>query len=196
MPTGYTAPVVDGTITKFSDFAMSCARAFGALIHMRDESNDVPIPEKIPEYTYAQDRLRELRKERTDFHLMSGGELEIMYETAMAERKRYAEECTLSTRASNARIAAMVKQVEAWVPPTPEHVGLKDFMISQLEMSYASEREPQGIPPLDLWRADKLADFERDIRYYTEDAEKEKKRNEERQKWLDNLRGSLPKEET
>ena len=43
MPTGYTAYVQDGVITEFADFAMKCARAFGALIDMRDESLDAEI---------------------------------------------------------------------------------------------------------------------------------------------------------
>ena len=35
MPTGYTAAVCSGEITEIKDFALSCARAFGALITMR-----------------------------------------------------------------------------------------------------------------------------------------------------------------
>lgn len=39
MPTGYTASVQEGKVTEFRDFAMECARAFGALVMMRDELN-------------------------------------------------------------------------------------------------------------------------------------------------------------
>jgi hypothetical protein len=44
MPTGYTAKLYDGD-QKFQDFAMECARAFGALIEMRDEPMNAKIPE-------------------------------------------------------------------------------------------------------------------------------------------------------
>jgi hypothetical protein len=37
MPTGYTAGVADGTITEFREYALLCARAFGACIMLRDE---------------------------------------------------------------------------------------------------------------------------------------------------------------
>lgn len=47
MPTGYTAAVEDGTITEFDDFAWQCARAFGALIMMRDDPMSAPIPQKF-----------------------------------------------------------------------------------------------------------------------------------------------------
>lgn len=40
MPTGYTADIKDGI--TFRDFALRCARAFGATIMQRDE--DISIP--------------------------------------------------------------------------------------------------------------------------------------------------------
>jgi hypothetical protein len=45
MPTGYTDCVRSGEVTEFADFAMKCARAFGACIEMRDEPSGTPIPE-------------------------------------------------------------------------------------------------------------------------------------------------------
>ena len=38
MPTGYTAGIADGTITNFEQYALRCIRAFGATMHLRDES--------------------------------------------------------------------------------------------------------------------------------------------------------------
>lgn len=40
MPTGYTDAIKDGI--SFNQFILSCARAFGALITMRDEPSSVP----------------------------------------------------------------------------------------------------------------------------------------------------------
>lgn len=37
MPTGYTAPVVDGEVTELKEFVWRCARAFGALVYLRDD---------------------------------------------------------------------------------------------------------------------------------------------------------------
>ena len=40
MPTGYTSGVQDGSIKHFNEFVWDCARAFGSLIHMRDDRRD------------------------------------------------------------------------------------------------------------------------------------------------------------
>ena len=37
MPTGYTANIVDGEET-FEEYVWRCTRAFGAMMHMRDDS--------------------------------------------------------------------------------------------------------------------------------------------------------------
>lgn len=47
MPTGYTADVQSGKVTDFAEYAMNCARAFGALVLMRDDPSDADIPERF-----------------------------------------------------------------------------------------------------------------------------------------------------
>lgn len=60
MPTGYTAAVCDGKITEFPAFALQCARAFGALITMRDDAMNAPIPEEIkPDTSYYDKNISE-----------------------------------------------------------------------------------------------------------------------------------------
>lgn len=65
MPTGYTHGVQDGTVTEFRDFALICARAFGATILMRDDPMDAPIPDEFQSSTYHLDRLKELEIEQS-----------------------------------------------------------------------------------------------------------------------------------
>ncbi len=57
MPTGYTAAVQNGTVTRFADFAMNCARAFGALVELRDEM-DAPIPDTFKPSTHHSESLK------------------------------------------------------------------------------------------------------------------------------------------
>jgi len=57
MPTGYTAAVQDGTIKTLSEYAMSCARAFGATITMRDEPSDAVIPDEFTPSPYHKDAI-------------------------------------------------------------------------------------------------------------------------------------------
>ena len=62
MPTGYTASVADGRVTEFAPFALQCARAMGALIMMRDEPHDAPIPERFEASDYYSKSLAEARE--------------------------------------------------------------------------------------------------------------------------------------
>lgn len=66
MPTGYTADVADGKITDFVEYALQCARAFGACIMLRDE----PISSEIPEFQpsdYNANALAEAEKTLSRF---------------------------------------------------------------------------------------------------------------------------------
>jgi hypothetical protein len=104
MPTGYTSDLYGGKEQDFRSFALSCARAFGALITMRDDPVDTPIPERFEPSTYsdrelsrAQDRLIELsdlteaeadREAATAFH-----DVLAAWEEGEEERKARCERC-------------------------------------------------------------------------------------------------------
>lgn len=74
MPTGYTAAIADGI--SFTNYAMGCARAFGALIEMRDEPSDAPIPEEFKPSTYHLEELQKAQKKLHNLCKMSFGEAE------------------------------------------------------------------------------------------------------------------------
>jgi hypothetical protein len=61
MPTGFTADICKGAEVSFEDFAMTCARAFGALYSMRDEPMDAPIPETFVASGYHADELEKAK---------------------------------------------------------------------------------------------------------------------------------------
>ena len=59
MPTGYTLELYDGKDITFEEFVLKCARAFGALINMRDEPRDAPIPERFePSYYHLKELIK------------------------------------------------------------------------------------------------------------------------------------------
>jgi hypothetical protein len=60
MPTGYTYNIKDGI--SFKEYAMNCAKAFGACISMRDEPNK-EIPNEFKPSSYHEDRVVEIQKE-------------------------------------------------------------------------------------------------------------------------------------
>jgi hypothetical protein len=47
MPTGYTCIIEDKPDVTFAEYVWRCARAFGALLSMREDSLDAPIPDEL-----------------------------------------------------------------------------------------------------------------------------------------------------
>ena len=61
MPSGYTENIYYGKEVTFKDFALGCARAFGACVMQRDDPADVK-PKIMPEESYHTEKLKELKK--------------------------------------------------------------------------------------------------------------------------------------
>ena len=138
MVTGYTAPVAFGDVTEFKEFALLCARAFGALFDLKEEPLDVPIPEKFePSSTNWESAL--LNEERVFWlRKLSPEEVEEEWLKDKSRRAKKREEHAAKVAKENERLRAMLRKVEAWEVPSPHHSGLKVFMKEQLEMSVAS----------------------------------------------------------
>ena len=195
MPTGYTAKVQDGTIKDFSTFAMQCARAFGALISLRDEDTSCPVPEKLKADDYYRTAMIEAETEYYELeNFTSDKQWKQMYQN---EKQKVKEENTryAKQRAEyKKRYYDMLYKVRDWVPPTPEHRGLKDFMIQQLEESIkfdCNHFELSELPPFDDWKKEKLNSTKENFYYHREKWNEEVKRTDEKNKWLADLRKSL-----
>ena len=194
MPTGYTYPVADGKITEFPEFAMSCARAFGALITIRDDPMDVAIPDEIkPETKYYDERLAADMKRMGEIQAMNMADCETAaleaHREAVASRKKY-----LSDKEAEAeRLNTMLSKVRSWSPPTPDHVGMKDFMIEQLTMSLPGDYAPAVPALLDgaTWRQQEITRLADSVVYYQKERAKEVERAEGRTKWVKALRDSV-----
>lgn len=194
MPTGYTAALYDGTSQTFPEFAMRCARAFGALVEMRDAPMDAPVPERFApatchatELRMAEDRLATVRQWTP---AQAAEEARRAYETALAWHRESEER----QRARRERYTAMLAEVRAWRPPTPAHDGLKQFMIDQLTMSIAGDCAPLDPPQPQTgeeYRNDAIATARWTIDYHTHKDAEARKQAEECTAWVQALRDSL-----
>lgn len=132
MPTEYTAAACEREQT-FQEYALGCARAFGALIDMRDDPQDAVIPDSFPYDDYHE---RELLKAKAEL-----GHLEGLFAEARAEfgaerrRKaiRYAEETLRKTQETRYRLVRLLKAAEVYQAPSADHEEYKSFMIQQLQ---------------------------------------------------------------
>ena len=202
MPTGYTHAVQEGKVTEFPAFAMQCARAFGALIMMRDDPNDAPIPERFEPPDYHLKALEGLRTELVEVQALDESSCDLRAAAQAAEGEQKLAESKTEKREHQKRYEAMLAKVRAWTPPTPEHAGLKKFMDEQLTESirfdcgslddetlhriYHVERKTGAV-----WKAEKLADIQRDIAYHEKQHAEEVARANSRNEWLSALRKSL-----
>lgn len=195
MPTGYTAPIADGI--NFEQFVMGCARGFGALIMMRDEPTNAPIPERFEPSDYHQRKLDEAHSAMDELSALTPEacqhRAEQEYQDGETRRRiRLAEIDDLRKK-----YESMLQSVAAWAPPSQEHVHLQEFMRKQLtesidfdcDASYYASETPQLSGP--AWLEKRMEKARRDIAYHEQQYKDEVKRTNQRNEWLRLLRESL-----
>jgi hypothetical protein len=194
MPTGYTAELCEKGQT-FEEFVWRCARAFGALILLRDDALDAPIPDSFKSSDYAEKSLVEANEklERALHMTLKDAERE-----SAAEYARRVDE----TRESNARTAAVRKRLEdmrarvvGWKPPTKDHEGLRDFMLQQLSETIKFDGREMEMPERqkpDDWLRDHIEHARRVVEVCLESIERERNAAASRNAWIAQLRNSVP----
>lgn len=194
MPTGYTADVGEGKITTLREFAMICARAFGACITMRDAPMDADIPERFePDFRYYAESLAAANALLIELNEVSSDEAERRATTEYIEQLASHEKYWAERDLENDRYRTMLSSVQAW---NTEADGIKEFMIQQLEISISDYRsDPPTLLTGPEWLRKKRSNALRDIAYYEKQIAEEIHRTEMRNLWLAALRRSLPVEE-
>lgn len=195
MPTGYTAKLMEEGQT-FPEFAMLCARAFGALVELRDNDMDAPIPENLPLSDYHVKALASANQELARLDAMTPQEREAFGVAKKAESLKSAQIGLEKENRENERIDKMVSEVSAWVPPSRDHEGMKSFMLEQLTISrnggyYANRIEELNVKtPISFWD-DARTSAKWSVEYHAKHQREEIDRNTSRNNWLKQLRASL-----
>jgi hypothetical protein len=194
MPTGYTANVKDGI--SFEQFVWQCSRAMGAMIMMRDEPSDAPIPERFEPSDWNENRHKEAVTELARLQALTPQQAQAECEADYVASERSKEKRLAENEAQLAAYEAMLCKVKEWTPPTKDHEGFKEFMVSQLTESirFDDSRDylkPSEMPAPDEWLAAKIAKARRDIEYHSKAYQEEVERTEARNEWLAALRASL-----
>lgn len=194
MPTGYTADLYEGKEVSFPEFAMQCARAMGATITMRDDPADAPIPEEFQPSDWNLKRLEEARERVAEVEGWSSETADIAAQRDYADAMNRWREMEAESKARRERYDAMLEQVRAWTPPTPDHEEFKAFMENQLVESKRFDGwhspKPVRIAGPD-YREQQLANALHDIDYHTKEHAKEVERATNRTEWVRALRQSL-----
>ena len=194
MPTGYTEDIYEGKDVSFSDFALKCARAFGACIEQRDDDpNDKPkLIEKNNDDSYHIKRINEAKKWKKP--------TKVEFDAYVKKQIAYYNEKIDKQNKLKDSYQKMLDKANAWTPPTKEHEGLKKFMISQLTESMDFDcsndyyqRELNNIKQLTYneYVKNMRDSNKRDIEYHTNELKKDNERTDNRNAWISALYKSL-----
>jgi len=195
MPTGYTAKLCNEE-QSFQQFAMSCARAFGACMSMREESQDSEIPIFEPSDYHDKELAKAEEKLETLKNMLPKDK--VAYGQAIKDKDvKYHKERIATIALTNARLNDMRRKVNAWTPPTEDHQEMRKFMHQQLTISLDDtdyhERKLDELEtqvPINI-QIDAVKKALRDIKYHTEERLKEIKRVKGRNDWVSQLKDSL-----
>lgn len=196
MPTGYTADIAKGI--NFATFAMNCARAFGACVTIRDDpGGGEAIPDQFEPDTYHADAVVAAEGRLAELLKMTDPEKERAAAEAWDKAESHRVMRIAELRKLRAEYESMRAQVAAWRPPTPDHEGLKEFMLSQLDQSidfdcderfYSTPEQRMSGPE---WHAYEVEDVRRSIETHSRQHAAEVQRAASRTAWVKALRASL-----
>jgi hypothetical protein len=200
MPTGYTACIEDGA--SFEQFVWGCARGMGACIMMRDEPWDTPIPDAFEPSIFYKDNIKEIEAAIDAIRSMTDEEIAERQVSDNAKVRADNEKYRLAHEENKRRYRAIKERVMAWNPPSADHEGLKEFMLEQIETSiggrredYYYKQEEKRIVSADEWRKEAMADKLKDLTRSKEEWLKEQERTAGRNRWIKQLRESIPQPE-
>lgn len=194
MPTLYTAYVEEGA--TFEQFLWVCARAMDVCVTLREKSLDDSIPEWFEPDPFYISSVAKAEERVAAISALSDDEivdLQLARNTKVREDNRNRR---LKHEETMLKYMEIKKKVEAWQPPTTDHIGLKNFMLEQIELStrynslYQEEEKP--VRRAGTWRKEALNNAVFDLTRANDELNKELERVEDRNKWLEQLRRSVP----
>lgn len=196
MPTGYTSDIEKGI--SFRQYAMGCARAFGALITMRDDPHDAPIPEKFEPSPYYLESVAKAKARIAELEAMTAEEVIAARDKEYADLVEYNEKGIRDRKELRAKYEDILAHARGWVSPSPDHDEFKQFMISQIEdsiqwdcdTSYYEENQPEKKSPA-AWIADAFQRERDHLAYSEKSLAEEVARVEKRNLWVRQLREAL-----
>lgn len=203
MPTGYTYKIIDGEMTTFQEFAKQCIRAFGSCMHLREEPTDSEYRPMVPSEYYLKE-LNSSKEKLIELSNQTNEELvKIVCENLLADKERIIKHVEKVKKDLN-NLNKILEGAENFVPPTPEHIKFKEFMIEQLtstikwdctteyyEKSLLNiEEELLNLDGEEI-RKERIKDLNKDILYYEDSYNKEVKSCEKHNQWVSDIFESL-----
>ena len=198
MPTGYTAQIADGI--TFKEYALGCARAFVALIEMRDDPSGAPIPEEFVASSYHADTVANAEASLRELELMDAETAQARADAAAKKDMAYHTKAIADSLVLRGKYEAMLESAQAYIAPSDDHREFKAFMVSQIKDSIkfdcGSDYHQRQIAQMNHqtgaeWIADQRANLQREVEYHSGGLAAERERAAERTAWVKQLKESL-----
>lgn len=196
MPTGYTAIIEEKDGATFEEFVWRCARAFGALVEMREDSLDTEVPERLKVDAYYVQVVCDAEAGLVRLKAMNREETSAAAAKEYADAKAAYRESVERAAVLRDRYAAMRAKVVLWKPPTEGHAGLRSFMLEQIDLCTRNGVGPFCSPPTrqsgSAWHARRMAWAAEEVERSQERLRVAEALVAARNEWIDALRKSVP----
>lgn len=195
MATGYTSCIEEGA--TFKEFTLGCARAFGALYHMRDEPRDVEVTEIKGESEYNREELIKAKKGLAEAMKINLEDAEIQANENYNEIIKHNKDQIRKIEELKIKYLEMLTQVKDWEPPTSAHANLKEFMIEQIEESIKHDctveywKKGPTKKTAKQWLKDHIETKQWSIDYHSKQLKEDKDRYKDTNDWIRQLKDSL-----
>lgn len=185
MPTGYTYKIEEGC--SFKEYLTACAKAFGGFFHQRDDRTDAPLRLESEDKEETARYNKKIAKAREEYALigkLTQEELAKECQKWNAGALKSWQDRVFDYSTKMAKYQTMLAKVMAWEPPTPEHEGIKKFMIEQIQISLPYDPGKPPIPEtVETYKEWMLKHASDDIRFYEKELEKHLERTKGRYEW-------------
>lgn len=198
MPTGYTADIAKGI--SFKQYALNCARAFGALIEMRDEPVGAPIPQEFKPSDYHLKAIKKAEASIAKINAMPAERLQAQANKDYRnERDRYLKAIKDGAKLK-AQYESMLAEVVKYKAPSTDHEEFAKFMRDQITGSiefdcggsyYQDELRKLSPKSGKQWQKDSMRELRDSVNYHHKEHEAEVKRCADRTAWVNQLFSSL-----
>lgn len=197
MPTGYTADILDKNI-DFPQFVWDCARAFGALIHMRDDKHDARVRKSEPD-NYHQEALQDAQADLLKMKALTDDEAAALAVVDFKKGRQAERESRERAEVATYRLTAMIWRVQDWQPPSKDHQSLKTFMLEQLQSTLEFDgtyrkwyRTPPPLKTGPEYRTYQVKICLGNIEYHAKHLREDEERKSGQATWIDQLQDSVP----
>lgn len=204
MYNGYVHTIIDKN-QSFEEAIWTFARAFGALILMRDDPMDAPVPERFEPADYYPKKVMESQKEIDGFLALTADEKESIRQKEIADYQAKADEALIEDQKEFDRLNALLTEAYSWNPqPERDYSGIKSMVVETLEKAikdnnpsddnYYKEqiRKLQNLTPVEFALERELT-LRRAVTSATTNLREEQERVDGRNAWIKGLRESLVK---